>query len=226
MEWHRVDGLCNDGGVTKPPSSWLWTQPEASQWKPLPRWRRVTGWVLIALAVLLTVAVAIGTWNPWGYVYLQRYLGNPFLGAVVVFVLLLAAAWLLLQVRSEATDGRRQAVRWGMIVPVVLALIGFGLCGGRFMFSSRVVAHSPSGNRSLAMVTGHGDRDAELHVWAGNGLRTRDLGGMGRPCGINVTATFRDENTIHVSTVYGDHDLRLDPVTGRPRDVLSRDCTA
>jgi hypothetical protein len=212
--------------VTKPASSWLWEQPEAPKTTGPSRSRRMGGWLCCALALIVAAAFTVGTWNPWRYVYLQRYLGNPFAGAIAFFLLTLVATWLLLPVRSEAVHGGRQTLRWGMVAPVVVALIAYGLLGGRFVFSSRVVAHSPSGHRSLALVTGQGDRDAELHVWAGAGLHTRDLGGMGRPCGINVTASFTDENTVHVSTVYGDHDLRLDPATGHPVDILSRNCTA
>jgi hypothetical protein len=212
--------------VTQPAgSSWLWERQETPQPTTSSRPRRIVGRVLLALGAAVLVAFTLGFWNPSHYVHVQRYFGNPFAGAVIFFLLVVAGVWLLLPVRSEAAQGRRQTVRWLMLVPLVLSLIGFGLCAGRFTFSSRVVAHSPSGQRSLALVTGQGEQDPELHVWAGHGLTTRDLGGMGRPCGINVTATFKDENTVHVTTVYGDHDLHLDPATGHPRDALGRDCT-
>jgi hypothetical protein len=186
--------------------------------------RRVAGYLAVVLAVLTAAGFTVGTWNPWDYVRLQAYLGNPLLGAVIFFALVLLAVWLL-PVRAEALDNRRIGLRWGLIAPLALAGVAYLLAGRNFANTTRVMAHSPSGHRTLAMVTGSGSPDAQLHVWAGDGWTARDLGDLGRPCGINVVVRFTDENSVHVSTLYGEFDLHLDPATGRPRDALSRDCT-
>jgi hypothetical protein len=205
-----------------PPLSSLWSDPPADTHRPTSRGRRVAGWIAAAAGAVVLVAFAVGTANPWDNVALRMYVGNPFLGAVLAFALFVAASWLLWPVRSEATQGSRVVLRWTTIVLLAISLIGYALEHAAFAVSMHAVAVSPSGDRTVAVKTVGEQR--ELRVWLGRGLSRRDIGGLGSPCG-QVQVRFVDEDTVHVSTVYKDHDLHLDPATGRPLDHLGPTCT-
>jgi hypothetical protein len=184
--------------------------------------RRVAGAVLIALAVLTLLLYVLGTWNPGDHVVLARYFGNPLVGAVVFFALAFVALWLLAPVRNEAAQGRRLALRVTCGILLVAAVIAWLLFGPIFAAEYATAATSPSGQRTIAMVD-PGTDDQRLRVWVGRGLGARDVGGLGRPCGM-TTVSFRGEDTVHVSTSYGEFDLRLDPATGRPLQTLGPTC--
>jgi hypothetical protein len=185
--------------------------------------RRLAGAVAGTLAVLAAVLYTVGTWNPWHYVVLLRHFSNPLLGGLVVFALAFVASWLLAPVRSEAGNIGRMRWRIAFGLGFLASLLGLGLFGPLFAGSYDEVAHSPSGRRAVALVDGGSD-DQRLHVWVGTGLGRRDVGDLGHPCG-SVRVTFRGEDGVHVSTSYGEVDLRLDPATGRPRDTLGPSCS-
>lgn len=185
--------------------------------------RRLAGYVAGTLAVAAVVVYTLGTWNPWHNVVLLSYFGNPLLGAVFAFGLALVAAWLLAPVRSEASQIGRTRWRIGFGLGLLASLLGLGLFGPLFGGSYEEVAHSPSGRRTVALAD-PGTDEQRLHVWVGRGLGRRDVGDLGHPCG-SVRVTFRGEDAVHVTSSYGEFDLRLDPATGRPRDTLGPTCS-
>lgn len=203
------------------PLSSLWTDPEPPPRKPVSRFRRVAGWVAAAAGAVVLGAFAVGTANPWHNVALRMYLGSPFLGALLAAGLAVVAAWLAWPVRSEAAQGGRVVLRWTTIVFFAVTVIAYGLYHAAFAVAIRAVATSPGGTRTVALVTTGDER--ELRVWLGRGLGRHDIGGLGSPCG-QVQVRFVDENTVHVSTVYKEKDLHLDPATGRPLDHLGPTC--
>jgi hypothetical protein len=211
--------------VTESPSpvSAVWSEPE-----PPPRRRslvrQILGWLVLVVAVLALAGVVAGLWNPGRYVVLERYFSDTLLGAVVVLVLFVLWSWLLLPVRAEAQQNSRIVLRSVLIVPLVLSLIAFGLFHPRLVHTYRVVTQSPSGQLTVALRTSDGGEERELRVWRGHGLTARDTGSLGRPCG-PFTATFRGEGSVHVSTVYGDFDLAIDPATGRPVTSIGPTCS-
>lgn len=205
------------------PASAIWSEPA-----PPPRGRSLIrhalGFLVLLVAVLVIVGVVAGVWNPGRYVVLERYFGDPLLGALVALALLVLWSWLLLPVRAEARQNTRIVLRTVLGVLLVLSLIAFGLFHARTVRTYRVVSHSPSGDLALALVTSDGGEERELRIWRGRGLGMRDQGSLGRPCGA-FTATFRGESSVHVATVYGDFDLTLDPGTGRPLTSIGPTCS-
>jgi len=186
-------------------------------------WRRPAGLVAAVLAGATAVLFTLGAWNPSDLVVLWRYAGDPFRGAVLFFVLALAASWLLAPVRSEAAQAGR--ARWRIVfgIGLALSLLALGLFGPLFTVDYRELARSPDGARTIAIYDPGTDLQ-HLHVWAGTGLGARDMGDLGKPCGA-TTVSFRSRDLVHVSTSYGEFDLRLDPATGRPLDRLGPTCT-
>jgi hypothetical protein len=185
--------------------------------------RRIIGLTAAVLAAGALVGFVAGAWNPWRLVRLQQYFSDPFFGLVVVNVLTLLAFWLLAPVRSEAAQGRRHTVRWLLILALVPVGMAYGLFHRIFTIETRQVATSPSGERRAAFVI-HGD-DRELRIWSGSRLGLRDVGRAGAPCGENVTIRFVAEDLVHITSYYGDFDIRLDSVTGRPLNPMGRACS-
>lgn len=209
--------------MTGAASSPLWSDPPPRPTRP-PLARRVAGWVLVLLVLVIVVTFTVGVWNPGRYVVLQKYFGDPFTGAVLATVLAVVASWLLLPVRAEADQGRRVVLRWGLIILVVASVIGYAYAHPLFVYDMRTVATSPDDQLTIALVTPKGDQDLrQLRVWRGHGMSRRDLGGLGRPCGPLVKVSFTDNRSVHVASVYGDFDLRLAP-DGRPLNSIGPTC--
>ncbi|MFL6110757.1 MAG: hypothetical protein ACJ786_05335, partial [Catenulispora sp.] len=185
--------------------------------------RRSLGIVLAVVAVIMLVGSAAGLWNPWRFVRLEQFFGDPLFGLVAVNVLVLAAFWLLAPVRSEAAQVRRHTTRWALILALVPTLMCYGVFHRYFGSASREVAQSPSSERRAAFVT-HGDF-RELRIWAGGPLTLRDMGRAGVPCGQRIGVRFVSEDRVHVTTVYGDFDVHLDHRTGRPLDSGPATCS-
>jgi hypothetical protein len=184
--------------------------------------RRLAGIVLAVLAAVALVGFVAGAWNPWRLVRLHQFMGDPTMGLVVVLGLTLAAFWLLAPVRSEAAQPRRQQIRWLLMLAVVPALLCYGLGHQLFSYEYQQVATSPSGHRHAAFIT-HG-HDRELRIWVGSGLAVRDAGRAGAPCGPRATARFEGEDLLHVSSDYGNFDIRLDPRSARPVNPMGPTC--
>jgi heme A synthase len=94
--------------------------------------RRTVGWVAAALAVVMFVVFVLGMWNPADLVVLWRFAGNPFIGAMIVIVLALVAAWLLAPIGSEARQIKRARLRVGLALALVASLLGYLVAGPRF----------------------------------------------------------------------------------------------
>jgi hypothetical protein len=176
--------------------------------------RRLLGLLSAALAAIVSVGTVAGVWNPWRFVRLQQFFGDPFLGLLLLNILTLSAFWLLAPVRSEAADGRRQAVRWLLGLALVPVLSFYGVFHQFFDVTTVEIARSPSGERRAAFVT-HGD-ERQVRIWSGNWLTLRDIGLAGTPCGLSVRARFTSEDQVHITSVYGEYDVRLDHRTARP----------
>jgi hypothetical protein len=185
--------------------------------------RRVAGWAAALLAGAGAVLFVLGTWNPADLVVLWRYFRNPLVGAVLFFALALLASWLLAPVRSEAGQAGRMRWRIGFALGLFASLIGLGLFGALFGTDHRELARSPGGERTI-VIYDEGTDFQRLHVWAGRGLGTRHVGDLGKPCG-QTAVEFLAADRIRVSTAYGAFELRLDPATGRPLDVLGPTCS-
>ena len=185
--------------------------------------RRVVGWVLLVLAVLLLVLFVLGTWNPADLVVFWRYGRNPVLGAVLVFGLAFVASWLVMPVTNEAAQPWRARVRITLGILLLFSLIGYGLFGTWFVPDYRIVATSPDGQRAVVMYD-PGTNLQRLHVWAGTGLGRKYAGEIGYPCG-PTTVTFDGDDTVLVSTSYLDRKISLDPGTGEPLQVLGPSCS-
>jgi hypothetical protein len=196
------------------------TVTENGKWE---RWRHVAGQVAAWLAGIVLVLSVLGVWNPLDLVLLWRIFGNPMRDAVAVFLLGVAASWLLTPVENEALQRSRAQWRIGLSVGLVVSLIAVGLFDGFFVSDYRVVATSPDGQRR-AVLYDPGTDLQRLHIWVGPETLARDFGDLGKPCGI-PTITFRGNDVMHVWTSYGEWDLRLDPKTGRPRAKLGRTCS-
>jgi hypothetical protein len=178
--------------------------------------------VLVSLAVLVALGFGSGLWNPWDLVFLKIYFGNPFIGLVLLFGLLLVGIWLLTPVTSEATQSKRQWARLGLGAALLASLMAWGVAGDAVGGDYKVVATSSDGTRRLVMVTRSQD-DRELRIWVGKGLTARDRGWLGLACG-EVVGTFSGNDQVQVASVYGDFDLRLDPKTGAPIDTIGPTC--
>src|SRR5256885_2624109 len=113
--------------------------------------RRILGIILAALAAIMLVGTIAGLWNPWHYVRLEQFFGNPLFGLVVVHVSAVTAFWLLAPVRSEAAQGRRHTWRWIVLVPLVPTLMCYGVFHRFFGITSQEVARSASGERRAAL---------------------------------------------------------------------------
>jgi hypothetical protein len=185
--------------------------------------RRLLGWLLVVLAVLAIVAYTLGTWNPWRLVILEKDLSNPALGAVIFFALAFIASWVLAPVTNSAAQAGRLWLRFGLAIALIAALVALGVLSPLFSHQYTEASRSPRGTRAIAFVNKDRD-DQQLRVWIGRGLRQRDVGALGHPCG-DASVQFRGEDVVHVSTVYGDFDLRLDPASGKPLDVLGPTCS-
>jgi hypothetical protein len=185
--------------------------------------RRILGLTAAVLAAFALAGFVAGAWNPWRLVRLQQYFNDPFFGLLVVNVLALLAFWLLAPVRSEAAQRGRHTIRWLLILALLPVGMCYGLLHGIFTLETREVATSPSGERRAAFVT-HGD-DRALRIWSGRGLGLRDAGRVGAPCGPTVTVRFLAEDLVHISSHYGDFDVRLAPDTGRPLNPMGDTCS-
>lgn len=194
-------------------------EPAAARTSPA---RRIVGLVAAGLTIAVLLLFALGAWNPWHLVVLSRYFGNPLLGVVVGSGLALAAVWLLTPVVSEAAQGRRLWARFLLGAVLLVSLGAWGLFGSHFSGDYRVVAESADGSRRLVMHTRIDDR--ELRIWSGTGLTARDRGLLGLACG-EVIGTFSGNDRIHVSSVYGEFDLTLDPATGAPTRTIGPTCS-
>lgn len=185
--------------------------------------RRIVGWVLVVLAVLLLALFVLGTWNPDDLVVFWRYGRNPVLGAVLVFGLFFVASWLVMPVTNEAAQPWRARVRITLGLLLLFSLIGYGLFGTWFVPDYRIVATSSDGQRAIVMYD-PGTTLQRLHVWTGTGLGRKYAGEIGYPCG-PTTVTFEGSNTVLISTSYLDKRISLDPGTGKPQQVLGPSCS-
>jgi hypothetical protein len=184
--------------------------------------RRVIGTVLClaGLAVLVAYGLArIFTDN----VFLTSHFGNVMTGLGILLLLGVLISIVLFPVRNSAVQRVRPMIRFAMIALAALVFAGAGLVHGFrvFMYNPTVVATSPDGSRRVALVD-IGPYE-ELHVWAGTGLATKDVGNLGAPCEFD-SAAFTSSTSFHVSASTGDSDIRIDPVTGAPLDSLVGTC--
>jgi len=206
--------------TAKPRPAWLVEdEPDAARPRPV---RRIAGAVVASLAAAALVVFVLGAWNPWDLVVLLRYFGNPLAGAVWVFGLSLAGVWLLTPVLNEATQGRRLWARFLLGASLLLSLAVWGVAGSAFGGDYQVIAQSPDGSRRLVVRTA--GEDHELRIWSGTGLAARDRGHLGLACG-NVVGAFTGNDRVHVASVYGEFDLRLDPATGKPENTMGPTCS-
>lgn len=188
--------------------------------------RRVTG-VLAAVVSVLLLAVLIWSFvNTRQYVALLTYVANPFGVAFAVLAAAAVAIWLLLPVRNEAVQGRRNVVRWTALVVAVVSGLAFGLTIGMkaFVYQGRVLAHAPGDRYDLALVDRGGENTKQLRVWRGHGLARRDLGSFGDICGPEPDVRFLGPAEFEVSTMYGTFHLRIDP-SGRPANSIGPTCS-
>jgi hypothetical protein len=175
--------------------------------------------VFALLTVFTLVVFALGVWNPWHLAKVTYYFGNPSAGAVWVLAFTLVAVWLLTPVTVEARQNRRLWLRFLLGALLLLAVGFYGVFGNQFFTGNwRVVATSADGQRALVEITRFEDR--ELRIWTGTGWAARDAGRLGVACG-EVAGRFDGTGRVHVSSVYGEFDLRLDPRTGRPLDTIA-----
>lgn len=199
----------------------------SEQSEPRPRrarWRTITGWLALALAVVVAAITVTGAWNPWSLVELHRTLGDPAPGAFLTLLLVLAGDLLLAPVYSEAAYQGRMRLRVALVLLTVASLLVLVVFNQvqLFRYDTRTVARSADGTRTVAVVTDmNGD---QLHAFTGTGWGQRDLGSLGHACGTSVQVRFASATEVVVDTVYGSFHLHLDPGTGAPRDRLSADC--
>jgi hypothetical protein len=199
-----------------------WTEEPIAQART-QMWRWVAGSVVALAAVTALVLFVLGFANPWRLVVLRQHFANPWMGLTVVGALSYLTLWLLLPVRSEARQPRRLVARVTVIVVGAVGLLGWGLFGQHFTYETNVMATSADGERTVVFVTHGGLRERELHVWAGTGLATREVGSLGRPCG-GVRAEFADRDVIIINQGFGDWQFHLQPQTGQPRHVFGSRC--
>ncbi len=160
-------------------------------------------------------------------VFFRHYFGNPVLGVVVISVLLLVGLFVLLPVRSEAAQHNRVVARIVLIVLLAFSLIVLGFVSvlSVFAYSPTIVGHSPDGRWQVARVN-RGDSDRqELHLIRGSGFGAIDVANLGSPCGPTVVVTFQSTDTLLVDTNYGQFTLHIDPVTGKPGNVIGPRCS-
>jgi hypothetical protein len=192
---------------------------------PLSAWRRICAIVAAVLAPVVLIVSVLGVWNPWSLVLLKERFGDPVVDAFVVMLLLTLGHWLGLRVVSEAQQHRRLMVRgWLIAVTVfvgIAALTTWGLAV--FRYDPSVLASSPDGQRSVALV--HVFQAQELHSITGTGVNRRDRGSFGEPCGGRLEVHFLAPDRIEVVTDYGTHELRTDPATGKPTVGLPSTCS-
>lgn len=184
--------------------------------------RRLLGLLLLGLAGAAVVLFVLGFWNPWRLVWLSHYFGSPPVGLAVVMGLFFLGSWLAFPVRNEATDNARIMFRFFTAAGAVIGLAVWGVVGPVFEAKITIVATTPDGERTVALVE-RSDRSRALHVWQGGGLRARDMGTIGRACG-EPDISFVTRDRIQINSSYGDWQIDLDPTTGRPRQVLGPRC--
>jgi hypothetical protein len=182
--------------------------------------RTSVGWLVAGLTAATLVLFVAGVWNPSDLVVLWRFFRNPLHGACLFFALAILASWLIAPIGNEATQTTRARLRVVFVVGLVVSLIAWGLFNPRFAHDYVVLARS--GDRAVVLLD-QGTDDQRLWVWAGRGWSERRAGDLGRPCG-QTRVTFTRADLVHVSTSYREVDLRLDPATGRPLDVLGPTC--
>jgi hypothetical protein len=199
-----------------------WLADEDPRDQRMSRVRVIIAVVLAVMALCSLVLFVLGAWNPWRLVVLVVYFGNPMAGAFVVSLLVFLSVWLLTPVVNEAAQNRRLWLRFGLGALVLVTLGVYGVGGSVFGGDYETLAESADGSRRLVMRT-HGE-DRELRIWAGTGLRASDRGWLGLACG-NVVGSFSGNDQVHVASVYGEFDLRLDPDTGDPIDTIGPTCS-
>jgi len=119
----------------------------------------------------------------------------------------------------------RTRIRTIQVIVTFLALIVWGFVQGLpyFDYSPKIIAHSPDGTRSAALLDAGSSKD--LHILAGKGLSAKDVGNAGLTCGEDVIVTFAaDNSSIKVQTDFGTYTINLDKATGRPLDQLPSQC--
>jgi len=204
------------------PTSVIRTTPPGVRPVSVPR--RMIGAVLAAAVVAAAVLYLLGIGNPLRLVVLERYFFDPLFGMLVVGLGGYLALWVLAPIRNEAVQGRRILARVAALVLAGTGLIAWGMAGLFFNQEITEVARSADGSRVLVEVA-HANNPyrLELRVWDGTGLAARELGSLGAACG-NLQARFLGPDVVELDTPYGDWQLRLDPATGQPREVLGPRC--
>jgi MFS family permease len=188
--------------------------------------RRVLGTVIVALLVAAIIAYASGQILS-DRVFFRHWFGNPVLGAVVVFALLLTGLLVLFPVRSEAAQHKRVVMRIMLIGLLAFSLIVFGFVQvlSVFTYSPTTVGRSPDGRWQAVLVNRGNSERRELHLIRGSGLGAIDTANLGSPCGLDVEVTFQGGDTVVVDTNYGQFRLRIDPTTGHPFNVIGQSCS-
>jgi hypothetical protein len=185
--------------------------------------RRVIGALVAVLVGALAVLFVLGVWNPWRFVVLEQYFGNPLAGVLAVAVGTYLALWLLLPVQNEAVQRGRLRIRVVVAVVAVLGLIGWGVFGRLFSGSYDEIARSDDGSRAVGLITPDSAERQYARIWEGTGLLKRDAGEIGRVCG-TVTAHFVNADLVELDAGYGAWRIDLDPATGEPQQVLGPRC--
>jgi hypothetical protein len=196
---------------------------------PKPSVPRATIAVVFLVAFLAYAVLSVlGVWNPRRYVFLLTYFNNPTGDAVVLLVFGLIAFWCGFPVRNTAIDRRRSLTRTTLIILIAVSLIvlGFTYSFGAWRYRPTVVSTSPDGQRAAAFVSQ--EHGTEIHIFAGSGLRRRDVGSVGTPCGLvaDVSADWVDNNEVKISTAFNNYDVHLDPKTGAPLDHFGATCSS
>jgi hypothetical protein len=190
-----------------------------------PRWRIVVGWIAFALTLVAIGAIVMGAANPGSLVAVRVWCGDLMLDSWLTLIFGLVMFWLLVPLRSEASQGGRLAVRALLVVAVLVGALayGFSRSQGYFDFSPLTIGRSPDGTRTAVLLTNGAHQ--RVHVFVGHGLTQRDAGDLGEPCGTGVTASFTGNTGVVVQTEYGDFHLPLDPATGRPLETIGHSCS-
>lgn len=193
--------------------------------QPVSLPRRVVGTGLAVAVVTAAVLYLLGIGNPLRLAVLERYFFDPLFGMLVVGAGGYLALWLLAPIRNEAVQGRRIVARVAALVLAGAGLIAWGMAGLFFNQEITEVARSADGSRVLVEVA-HANNPYrwELRVWDGTGLTARELGSLGQACGNLQGARFVGPDVVELDTPYGDWQLRLDPATGAPLEVLGPRC--
>jgi hypothetical protein len=192
-------------------------------------WRVVGAYVAVALAIVALAFAVLGQWNPWSYVVLRQFAGNPFLDVFVALLLATVAHLLGLPVSNGVVQFTRSRTRtWLIVATFAAGILALGASSMQlFRYDPDVVARSDDGQRSVALVWVSHDRQVErqVHVFSGSGAFARDRGSVGLACGTSIKAQFNGTDQIALSTDYGDFTLSLDPTTGVPRNTMGATCT-